>query len=216
MENREILVSGARLLGVSLDASQAAAFERFLDELTRWNQRMNLTAFREKRSIIIRHFLDSLTVVRYLPETINLLDLGSGAGFPGIPLKIAKPRFQVVLLDGSRKRTYFQKHVIRSLDLSGIRSVWGRSDWVEIREALGNSFDVVVSRAVSSLEVYLGQAIHFIPEGGMIIAMRGRDVSVPIRPESLSLRLDKTVSTDLPFEGIRRTLQFFRKTTLSV
>jgi 16S rRNA (guanine527-N7)-methyltransferase len=216
MENREILVSGARLLGVSLDASKAAAFERFLDELTRWNQRMNLTAFREKRSIIIRHFLDSLTVVRHLPERTNLLDLGSGAGFPGIPLKIARPRFQVVLLDASRKKTYFQKHVIRSLELSGIRSVWGRSDQVEIREALGNSFDVVVSRAVSSLEVYLGQAVHFVPEGGMIIAMRGKDVSVPIRPESLSLRLDQTVSTDLPFDGVRRTLQFFRKTAVSV
>jgi len=211
IENRRLLISGARLVGVALDASKVEAFERFLGELIKWNQRMNLTALGEERSIIVRHFLDSLTLVRYLPRAASLLDIGSGAGFPGVPLKIARPDLDVVLLEASRQKTHFHKHLIRSLNLSGIRSVWGRSDQGEVRTILGNRFDVVVSRAVSPLEVFLKEAIHFIHAQGMIIGMRGRDVRVPIRPESLSLTLDRTVSADLPFDRIRRNLLFFRR-----
>jgi len=213
IENRRLLISGARLVGVVLDASKVDAFEQFLGELIKWNQRMNLTALRKERSIIVRHFLDSLTLVRYLPRGASLLDIGSGAGFPGVPLKIARPDLEVVLLEASRQKTYFHKHLIRSLNLSGIRSVWGRSDQGEVRTTLGNRFDVVVSRAVSPLEVFLREAIHFIHARGMIIGMRGRDVSVSIRPESLSLTLDRTVSADLPFGRIRRNLLFFRRMT---
>lgn len=214
--NRRLLVSGARFLGVSLNHGKVEAFERFLDELTRWNQRLNLTALRSERSIVVRHFLDSLTLVGYLPHQASLLDIGSGAGFPGIPLKIAKPRLQVVLLEASRKKTYFHRHLIRSLNLSDIRSVWGRSDQGEVRTVLGNRFDFVVSRAVSPLEVFLRDAVHFIHPAGTIIAMGGKDVSVGIHPESISLTLDRTISTDLPFEEIRRNLLFFRKLALSV
>ncbi len=211
MENRRLLTSGARALGVSLNASKVEAFERFLKELMRWNKRMNLTALREERTIIIRHFLDSLCVVKYLPEKTSLLDVGSGAGFPGIPLKIARPLWQVVLLEASRKKTYFQKHIIRSLDLSGIRSIWGRSDQEEVKTALGNRFDVVISKAVSPIEVFLREAVHFVPPGGMIIAMQGKDIDVPDLPEPVPLILDRTVSVDLPFERIKRHLLVFIK-----
>ncbi len=212
MENRGLLIEGARLLGAPLDANQVDAFERFLGELTRWNRTMNLTALREERAIIVQHFLDSLTLVRHLPRDVSLLDIGSGAGFPGLPLKIARPGLRVVLLEASREKTYFHKHIIRSLNLSDIRSVWGRSDQVEIRRAMGHRFDAVVFRALSPLEVALREARHFIHSGGTIIAMRGRDVSVPIPPESLSLTLHRTVSIDLPFDRIRRNLMLFRRT----
>ena len=213
-ENRRLLVSGARLLGVSLNAGRTETFERFLNELTKWNQRMNLTALREERSIIVRHFLDSLTLVRHLPRGTSLLDIGSGAGFPGVPLKIARPDLQVVLLEASRKKTYFHKQVIRSLNLWGIRSVWGRSDQGEIKTILGNRFDVVVSRALSPLDAFVKEAIHFVQTGGMIIAMRGRDDSVPIHPGSLGLTLYQKVSIDLPFDRVRRNLLFFRKSAV--
>lgn len=216
IENRRLLVSGASLLGVSLDTSAVEAFERLLDELIKWNQKMNLTALREERSIIVRHFLDSLTLLRYLPRGASLLDLGSGAGFPGVPIKIARPDLHIVLLEATRKKTYFHQHLIRSLNLSGIRSVWGRSNQGEVKTILGNRFNVVVSRAVWPLEVFLREAICYIHSRGIIIAMRGRDVSVPIRPESLSLSLYRTVSTDLPFDRIRRKLLFFRKVEVPV
>lgn len=211
-ENRRLLVSGARLLEVSLDRRALGAFERFLGELVKWNQRINLTSLCEERSIIVRHFLDSLTPVRFLPRGSSVLDIGSGAGFPGVPLKIARPSLHVILLEATRKKTYFQKHLIRSLNLSGIRSVWGRSDQGEVKAALGSCFDVVISRAASPLEVFLREAIHFIHSEGMIIAMRGTDVSIPVLPGSLGLTLYRTVSTDLPFDRVRRNLLFFKKT----
>ncbi len=210
-ERRRLLISGARLLGVSLNASKVSACERFLDELIKWNQRMNLTALREERSIIVRHFLDSFTLVKYLPEGASLLDIGPGAGFPGVPLKIARPSLYVVLLEASRKKTFFHRHIIRSLGLSDIRSVWGRSDQGEIQANLGSCFDVVVSRATSPLEVFLREAIHFIHSGGVIIAMKGRSLSAMIPSESLPLTLYRTVSTELPFDRLKRRLLFFRK-----
>jgi 16S rRNA (guanine527-N7)-methyltransferase len=210
-ENRDLLNSGAHLLGVHLDTTMVEAFERFLDELRKWNQRMNLTALRDERAIIVRHFLDSLTLVEYLPQAASLLDIGAGAGFPGVPLKIARPDLQVVLLEAGRKKTHFHKHVIRSLSLSGIRSIWGRSDQGEVKAILGDRFDIVVSRAVSPLERFLQGGIHFVHTGGTIVAMRGRDVRVPALTESLGLTLYRTVSVDLPFDRIRRHLLFFKK-----
>ena len=85
-ENRDLLNSGAHLLGVRLDTTMVEVFERFLDELRKWNQRMNLTALRDERAIIVRHFLDSLILVEYLPQAASLMDIGSGAGFPGLCL----------------------------------------------------------------------------------------------------------------------------------
>lgn len=210
-DNRDLLNVGARLLGVPLDTSMVEAFERFLEELMKWNQRMNLTALRNERSIIVRHFLDSLVLVRYLPQASSLLDIGSGAGFPGVPLKIARPDLQVVLLEAARKKTYFHKQVFRSLSLSGIRSVWGRSDQGEVKAILGNRFDFVVSRAVLPLERFLQEGIPFIHTEGMIVAMRGREVKVPVLTGSLGLMFHRTVSADLPFDRVRRHLLFFKK-----
>jgi 16S rRNA (guanine527-N7)-methyltransferase len=214
LENRRLLVSGAAQLGVSLDSRALERFERLLHELTTWNQKINLTGLREERSIVVRHFLDSLSLVGHLPGDGSVLDIGSGAGFPGIPLKIARPCLQITLLEASRKKTYFHRHLIRSLNLSGIRTVWGRSDQEEARRILGNRFDVVVSRALSSLEAFLRDAIHFVQAEGMVIAMRGRDVEIPVRLDSLALMLVRTASVDLPFDRVRRNLLFFKTLTV--
>jgi 16S rRNA (guanine527-N7)-methyltransferase len=215
LESGRILLSGARILGLSLEPETLEAFGRFAEELMRWNQRMNLTALREERPIVVRHFLDSLTLARFLPEGASVLDIGSGAGFPGIPLKIVLPNLEVVLLEASRKKTYFHKHVIRSLKLTGIRTVWGRSDQPDVQMSLESLFEVVVSRALSPLEVFLRDAAHYAHIGGMIIAMRGKDAEMSLRLEEFSLRLDRTVTMDVPFDGIRRKLMFFRKIPIS-
>lgn len=215
-ESRRLLISGAHLLGVSLDASKVEACERFLDGLIKWNQGMNLTALRDERSIIMRHFLDSFTLVEYLPEGCSLLDIGSGAGFPGVPLKIVRPSLQVILLEASRKKTYFHRHIIRSLGLSDIESIWGRSDQGEIRTNLDSCFDVVVSRATIPLEHFLREAIHFIHPNGVVIGMKGGNRKTTIPSEFSSLMLYRTVSTELPFDRLKRSLLFFRKVGPSV
>jgi 16S rRNA (guanine527-N7)-methyltransferase len=210
-KDREILVYGASRLGISLDMDTVQVLERFLGELKRWNRRVNLTGLRDDRTIIVRHFLDSFTLLRYLPEGISLLDIGSGAGLPGIPLKIVRPSLHVVLLEASRKKTYFHKHVIRSLQLTEIESIWGRSDEGETRATLGERFDRVVSRALSPLEAFLREAIHFVRPGGMVIAMRGRNVARSFSLEGLPIQLDRVVPVELPFDQIERNLLVFRR-----
>lgn len=211
-ESRELLVSGAAFLGAPLETMAVEAFEQFLDALVRWNQKMNLTGLHERRAIVVRHFLDSLTLVKELPAEGRLLDIGSGAGFPGIPLKIAIPGLHVTLLEAARKKTYFHRHVIRSLKLPGIQTIWGRSDQDRTRADLGHHFDVVVSRATLPLEAFLEDGTHFVHPRGVIIAMRGKDRRARVPPASLCLELWRRVSVDLPFDRIQRNLLFFRRT----
>ncbi|MBW2123159.1 MAG: 16S rRNA (guanine(527)-N(7))-methyltransferase RsmG [Deltaproteobacteria bacterium] len=214
-ENRRLLVSGAHLLGVSLDKRAVEAFDRIFAELTKWNRKMNLTALCDERSVVVRHFLDSLAPARYLPPGASVLDIGPGAGFPGIPLKIARPDLGIVLLEATRKKTYFHKHLIRTLDLAGIRSVWGRSDAEQVRTDLRGDFDAVISRAALPLGLFLQEAVYFLRAEGMIVAMRGREPGIPIRPESLGLTLCRTVLLNPPFDLMSRKLLFFRKTGTS-
>ena len=210
-ESHRLLVEGAALLGVFLDENQVCLFERFLEELKKWNGKVNLTALRKDRDIVVKHFLDSLSLVKYLPFGVSLLDIGSGAGFPGIPLKIARPDISIILLEGSRKKVHFQKRIIRLLDLSNIQSIWGRSDQAEIRRDLGNRFDVVVSRAVSSGEVFLEGAAPFVRPGGVIAVMEGAQTRTLSIPESLPITMVQTISLELPFDAIKRNLTFYRK-----
>ncbi len=96
-ENKDLLIEGAKTFGIDLDEKAIEAFELYLKELVKWNQKINLTAVRSVRGIVLKHFLDSLSVYPYLPEHSFILDIGSGAGFPGIPLKIIQPSFQITL-----------------------------------------------------------------------------------------------------------------------
>jgi 16S rRNA (guanine527-N7)-methyltransferase len=132
LENRHLLVEGAEVFGIRLNETQVAAFDLFLRELLKWNQKINLTAIRSGKGIVLKHFLDSLSAFPYLSRTVSLLDIGSGAGFPGIPLKIVHPSLEVTLIDSVRKKIDFQRHVIRMLGLKGTESIHGRIQDKEI------------------------------------------------------------------------------------
>src|SRR5512136_485117 len=122
-ENKDLLVEGARSFGVYLDGKAIESFEIYLKELLKWNQKINLTAIRSEKGIVLKHFLDSLSVTSYLPEHASILDIGSGAGFPGIPLKIVQPAFRITAIDSVRKKVDFQKHIIRALGLKGVEAI---------------------------------------------------------------------------------------------
>src|SRR5512136_1652165 len=107
-EDRNLLVQGGKAFGINLDEKTIEAFEIYLKELLKWNQKINLTAIRSEKGIVLKHFLDSLSVHPYIPKTCSLLDIGSGAGFPGIPLKITHPDLEMTLIDSVRKKVDFQ------------------------------------------------------------------------------------------------------------
>jgi 16S rRNA (guanine527-N7)-methyltransferase len=169
----EILVKGAGELGIPLTSHQAELFLDYLENLKFWNKKINLTGIEDERGIVINHFLDSVTILPFVSENSKLLDIGSGAGFPGIPLKIVVPSLEVTLLDSVQKKVFFMRDVIRKLKLSRIEAVWGRAEDPNNGVPRG-CFDFVVSRAVGKIEKLLELGAPYLGEDGKIILMRGK------------------------------------------
>ena len=192
-----------------------AAFELYLKELLKWNQKINLTAIRTEKGIVLKHFLDSLSIFPYLPKPSSILDIGSGAGFPGISLKIIQPTLEVTLIDSVRKKIDFQKHIIRTLGLKGIEAIHGRVQDKGILQSLGGRFDITLSRAFSDIRTLLLLSFPFLKEEGFVIAMKGEVGSGELRflteAEGTRYRLQKTVPLILPFSSFKRTILLFEK-----
>ncbi len=164
----QVLVQGASDLGISLEAEQIEKFKDYFAEIKTWANKVNLVGRAVDRDVILKDFLDSLTIVKYLSRGASLLDLGSGAGFPGIPVKIARPDLRVVLLESSQKKFHFLRHIIRLLNLSEIEARWTRE------EKDSTLFEVVVSRAFGSLPEFASVAVRRLKKDGLILAMKGR------------------------------------------
>jgi 16S rRNA (guanine527-N7)-methyltransferase len=149
---------------------QIEQFLRYQQELLDWNTRMNLTAITEPEEVLIRHFLDSLSLLSaYDQPQTRLLDIGSGAGFPGLPLKIMRPNWQVVLLEATGKKVTFLRHIIETLQLHDIVALQGRAEELAHQSDYRATFDVVTARAVASLPTLLEYAAPFCRVGGQII-----------------------------------------------
>lgn len=172
-EWQRLVIDGARKLGIEIDESVVAAFSVHAFELVKWNRKINLTSITQPREIAIKHFVDSLVPAPFIPENARLLDIGSGGGFPGIPLKILKPSLSVVLIDSARKKANFLKHVLRSLKLERIEAHQVRAENLHKNPAFSNSFDVVISRALSSLGLFAKMAMPLLAAHGAIIALKG-------------------------------------------
>src|SRR5207247_8751642 len=146
------------------------SFPRVAQELLAWNTRINLTAITNPEEVLTRHFLDSLSLLLvYDKPQARLLDIGAGAGFPGLPLKIVRPHWQVVLLEATGKKVRFLQHMIEALQLKDVEAVHGRAEELAHKARYRASFDVVTARAVASLSTLLEYAAPFCRIGGQII-----------------------------------------------
>jgi 16S rRNA (guanine527-N7)-methyltransferase len=213
--NKDLLIEGAKVFGIHLDEKAVETFDLYLQELLKWNQKINLTAIRSEKGIVLKHFLDSLSVYPYLPKYSSILDIGSGAGFPGIPLKIIQPTLEMTLIDSVRKKVDFQRHIIRTLGLKGVETIHGRVQDKEIYQSLGGRFDVILSRAFSDLQTFLTLSFPFLRKGGMVIAMKGEVESGEIRllteTEGPRYCSQGTVFLTLPSSTFKRTILLFKK-----
>ena len=177
----ERLVAGAEKLGLSLSWEQVRQFEEYCREMLEWNQRVNLTAITGYEEIQIRHFLDSLTIFSVFDtsrpyENLKLLDVGAGAGLPGIPLKIALPEIKLTLIESTGKKTEFLNYVVSELGLKDVKVITGRAEELAHNPDYRASFDIVISRAVASLTVLAELTLPFCPTGGTVIAPKKGDV----------------------------------------
>lgn len=177
----ETLARGAQALGLPLTPHQRGLFETYYRELTDWNRRINLTAIVGYQKVQTRHFLDSLSVALALPPGASrVIDIGTGAGFPGVPLKIALPHLHMVLVESVAKKTAFLRHLLSSLGLEGVEVLTGRAEEAAHRPGYREAFDAVLSRAVAPLTVIAELALPLARMGGRAIAQKKGDISAEL------------------------------------
>jgi len=214
-EHIDILRKGAGEFGADLDDSKISLLLSYKDILLEWNEKMNLTAIEDDREFIIKHFVDSLSIIPYLKNAGNLIDVGTGAGFPGLPVKIAQPSLDVVLLDSLEKRTAFLKHVIETLSLTGISAIHSRAEDAGRSPQHREKYDVAVARAVAALPVLLEYCLPLVKVGGIFIAMKGSSVdeieSAHKALDILGGKIEEINELTLPDSDIKRNIIIVKK-----
>lgn len=216
---KSVLFEGAREMGFGLNEEQADTFVRYKDLLLAWNEKVNLTAIVDEQQVAVKHFLDSLAILGKINVKVHqrMLDVGTGAGFPGIPVKVCCPWINVVLLDSLKKRVLFLEDVIRQLDLGGITAAHGRAEEKGRDKDFRETFDLVTARAVAKLAILAEYCLPFLKPGGLFVAYKGPEIDEELDGsdkalEILSGTVDAVYKVNLPFDGGDRSLVVIRKT----
>lgn len=210
-------IKGADELGLSLSREQNEQFFIYSKQLIEWNNTANLTSITSEDEISTKHFLDSLSIVKVadLTEIRSVIDIGAGAGFPGIPLKIAYPHLSVCLVDSVRKKVAFMEHITKVLGLADTKAVFSRSE--DLPPDMRESFDMAVSRAVAELSVLSEYCMPYVRVNGRFIAYKGGNIDEEINAslnaiKILGGRIEKKIEFELPGTDIKRSLVVIRKT----
>ncbi|MEK4477799.1 16S rRNA (guanine(527)-N(7))-methyltransferase RsmG [Paenibacillus sp. FSL R7-0048] len=205
--------------GISLTAEQLAQFDLYYKELVTWNEKMNLTGITEREQVYTKHFYDSISLAFFLDinEITNLADIGSGAGFPGIPLKICFPHLKLTIVDSLNKRISFLQHVSTTLGLTDVQLIHGRAEDVARKFTHRDAYDLVTARAVARLSLLNEFCLPFTRKDGVFTAMKGSDPSEELSEAKYSLKelraeLSKVESFSLPVEESDRHIIMIRKT----
>jgi 16S rRNA (guanine527-N7)-methyltransferase len=214
----ELLARGASRLGITLTKDQLEKLRTYCDELIEWNQRFNLTAIAERDQIQLKHFLDSLTVLlvwRGAPSS-SVIDVGAGAGFPSIPLKIACPRLRLTLVEATGKKADFLQHIIQVLNLDQTEAVHARAEDLGHDSTHRERYDLVLARAVAALPELLEYGIPFATLGGIMIAHKGASAPQEAHDSGMALsvlggQLERLVPVELPGVTEERQLVLIRK-----
>lgn len=173
---KTLLEELAQKLNITLSEKQLDQFLLYQNELKEWNEKINLTAITEDREIIVKHFIDSLTILKYVGDGDKMIDVGTGAGFPGIPVKIAKPDTDVTLLDSLNKRLLFLQNIIEKNSLEKITCVHGRAEDVSRETIHREAYDIATARAVANMATLAELCLSFVKVGGKFICMKGSNI----------------------------------------
>ena len=162
---------------IKINDEQIKRFMNYMNLLLEWNEKINLTAITQPEEVKLKHFVDSLTVLKYINDDDKVIDIGTGAGFPGIPLKIMNENTKITLLDSLNKRINFLNIVIETLNLRNIQAIHGRAEEIARNKLYREKYDVAVSRAVANLSTLTEYMLPFVKVGGKCICMKGANVN---------------------------------------
>lgn len=201
---------------MNLNDNQVEMFNKYMELLLEWNEKINLTAITEKNDIVLKHFIDSLTILKYIKDEDKIIDIGTGAGFPGIPVKIANPTVKVTLMDSLNKRVLFLDDVIDKLNLKDIEAIHSRAEDLAKEKKYRESYDVVTSRAVANLSTLLEYMLPFAKVGGICICMKGPNVEEELKNAKnavsiLGGKIEKIDNFVLPNSDIERNIIIIKK-----
>ena len=208
---RKELVEKALKIRIELSEHQIEQFYIYMKLLTEWNEKINLTAIIEPKEIILKHFIDSLTISSQIQQSRTIADIGSGAGFPGIPLKIVNPEKELVLIDSLSKRVNFLNEVIKKCNINGITAIHARVEEIGHNSKYRGQFDVTTSRAVAKLNVLLEYMMPLVKLGGKCICLKGPNIDDEIKESKKALNIlggeiSKIEKLNLPDSDNKRTI----------
>jgi 16S rRNA (guanine527-N7)-methyltransferase len=206
---RTMLAAGAKELGIALSEDQLTRLDLFAEELKKWSKKINITAITDDEGIAVKHFVDSLSLLKVVQGPGRMLDIGSGAGFPCIPVKVVVPELEIVSVDAVVKKISFQKQAVRLLNLVQFTATHVRAE--TLAETYPEYFDWVVSRAFSDIPSFVAMALPVLKSDGRIVAMKGRNAAEEIAAAEAALdemgtKVDSVQNFPLPGAGDARSL----------
>lgn len=201
---------------MNIDEEKAKKFQKYKDLLLEWNNKINLTAITEENEIILKHFIDSCTILKYIEDNQKIIDIGTGAGFPGIPLKIMNESLKITLVDSLNKRVNFLNEVISELKLENVEGIHSRAEDLGRDNNYREKYDVATSRAVANLSTLLEYLMPFVKVNGICICMKGPNIEEELNEakkaiNELSGKLEGVYNFKLPNSDIERNIIIVRK-----
>lgn len=215
-EFKEEFNNKANILGIKLSEAVLEKFYGYMQILLEWNEKMNLTAITDEKEIIVKHFIDSLTVQKYIIEKQTVMDIGTGAGFPGIPLKLLYEENQFILIDSLNKRIQFLEEIKKELNLRNLELIHARAEELAKNKAYRENVDVVISRAVANLRVLVEYMLPFVKANGICICMKGPNINEEIEESKNAIKIlgGELIKIDkflLPETNIERNIIIIKK-----
>lgn len=218
MTNKELLKKGITEFNIDVDEKMIDDFSIYREILVEWNQKMNLTGIEDEKEVFIKHFLDSVSIFKngYIKDNMKVIDVGTGAGFPGLPMKIAKRSLDVTLLDSLNKRINFLQEVCKKIYIDDVEFIHGRAEDFGQDENYREQYDIATARAVAGLPVLMEFCVPFVKVGGYFICLKGPNVDLELEEskkamETLGVKFIEKIDIKLPEIELNHNILVFEK-----
>ncbi|MFI3210860.1 MAG: 16S rRNA (guanine(527)-N(7))-methyltransferase RsmG [Peptostreptococcaceae bacterium] len=216
--NNKILFDGLKDFNIKANDKMISDFTKYREILVEWNQKMNLTGIEDEKEVFIKHFLDSVSIFEgnYIKDNIKIIDVGTGAGFPGIPIKIVNRSIKVTLLDSLNKRINFLQEVCNNIDIDDVEFIHGRAEDFGSDEEYREQFDIATARAVAGLPVLMEFCVPFVKVGGYFICLKGPNADLELEQskkpmEVLGVEFVEKIDIKLPEIDLKHNILVFKK-----